>query len=55
MERRGEIRGEARGKVKGEANLIQMMLNNGLSKTQISEATGLSEETIENLLKIVNC
>ena len=50
-----EKRGEAKGKVKGEANLIQMMLDNGLSKSQISEATGLSEATIEHLLKIVNC
>lgn len=49
----GEARGEARGKVKGEANLIQMMLDNGLSKSQISEVTGLSEETIENLLKTI--
>ena len=49
-EERGEARGEARGKVEGKAELIKMMLNNGISIDAISQMIGLSVDEIKKLL-----
>jgi len=46
----GRVEGKAEGRVEGEAELIKIMLNNGINIDIISKQIGLSIDEIKKLL-----